>query len=193
MHWKVNVRENEVMREQLSNVRIAIMGTKEPKAELVNSQIAWLGNASELDAEDFNFAIDTGLEDAISVTFEDGRSVIHAYPEDKVSLLQSVIDILTSEQYMDIDPADVMDMWGTDCNFESIRAKLDDAESYATKWLHDKEISSALLIYFQGEFSQGSVNEIIEKIKSLLKPSVELACAFSYKEESTAKISLWYR
>ena len=70
---------------------------------------------------------------------------------------------------------------------------LDDSESYATEWLHDKEISSALLIYFQGEFSQGSVNGIIEKIESMLIPSVELAWAFSYNEEDTARISLWYR
>ena len=181
------------MREQLSNVRIAIMGTKEPKVELANSQITWLGNASKLDEEDFDFAIDMGLEDAISVTFEGRKSVIHVYPEDKVSLLQSMIDILTSEQYMDLDPADVMDMWGADCNFESISAKLDDAEGYATKWLHNKEINSALLIYFQGEFSQDSVNETIEKIESMLTPGVELACAFSYNEEGTARISLWYR
>ena len=192
MHWKTSTRENEAMREQLSDVRIAIIGTKEPKAELASPQITWFGDASRLDAEDFDFAIDTGLEDAISVTFDGSKSVIHVYPEDKVSLLQSMIDILTSEQYMDLDPADVMDMWGADCNFESISAKLDDAEGYATKWLHDKEISSALLIYFQGGFSQGSVNEIIEKIGSMLIPSVELACAFSYNEEDTAKISLWY-
>ena len=181
------------MREQLSNVGIAIMGIKEPGAELASPQITWFGDASGLDAEDFDFAIDTGLEDAISVTFEDSRNVIHVSPEDKVSLLQSMIDILTSEQYMDLDPADVMDMWGADCNFESISAKLDDAEGYATKWLHDKEISSALLIYFQGGFSQGSVNEIVEKIENMLTPGVELACAFSYNEEGTARISLWYR
>ena len=193
MHWKVNVRENEVMREQLSNVRIAIMGTKEPKAELANPQITWFGDASKIDIEDFDFAIDMGLEDAISVTFEGSKSVIHAYSEDKASLLQSIIDILTSEQYMDLDHADVMDMLGTDCNFESISAKLDDAEDYATEWLHDKGISSTLLIYFQGEFSQGSVTEIVEKIESMLTPGVELACAFSYIEEDNAKISLWYR
>ena len=181
------------MREQLSDVRIAIMGTKEPKAELVNPQITWLGDASKLNTGNFDFAIDIDLEDAISVTFEGRKSVIHTAPEDKASLLQSVIDILTSEQYMDLDQADIMSMWGTDCNFESISAKLDDAESYATEWLHDKEISSTLLIYFQGGFSQGSVNEIIEKIGSMLIPSVELACAFSYIEEETAKISLWYR
>ena len=193
MRLKTSQRENEVMREQLSNVRIAIMGTKEPKAELVNSQIAWLGNASELDAGGFDFSIDMGLEDAISVTFEGSKSVLHAYSEDRTSLLESIIDILASEQYMDLDHADVMDMWGTDCNFESISAKLDDAESYATEWLHDKEIGSALLIYFQGEFAIGSLNEIIEKIESMLIPSVELACAFSYNEEDTAKISHWYR
>ena len=181
------------MREQLSDVRIAIMGTKEPGAELASPQVTWLGDASKIDTEDFDSAIDTGLEDAISVTFDGSKSVIHVYPEDKVSLLQSIIDVLTSEQYMDIDHADVMDMWGTGCNFESISAKLDDAKDYATEWLHDKEISSALFAYFQGEFSQGSINEIIEKIESMLIPSVELACAFSYIEEETAKISLWYR
>ena len=181
------------MREQLSNARIAIMGTKEPKAELASPQVTWLGNASKLDAEDFDFAIDMGLEDAISVTFDGSKSVIHVSPEDKASLLQSILDILTSEQYVDLDPADVMDMWGTDCNFESISVKLDDAEGYATEWLHDKEISSTLLIYFQGGFSHDSVNKIIEKIGSMLIPSVELACAFSYIEEETAKISLWYR
>ena len=68
------------MREQLSNARIAIMGTKEPKAELASPQVTWLGDASRLDAEDFDFAIDMGLEDAISVTFEDSRNVIHASP-----------------------------------------------------------------------------------------------------------------
>jgi hypothetical protein len=193
MHWKTSIRENEEMREQLSDVRIAIMGTKEPKAELANPQITWFGDASKIDAEDFDFAIDMDLEEAISVTFEGSKSVIHASPENKASLLQSIIDILTSEQYMDLDPADVMDMWGTDCNFKSISAKNDDAESYATEWLHNKEINSALLIYFQGGFLQGSVNETIEKIESMLKPDVELACAFSYNKEDTAKISLWYR
>ena len=43
--------------------------------------------------------------------------------EGKVSSLKSAMDILTSEQYMDLDHAEVMDMWGTDCQFECISAR----------------------------------------------------------------------
>ncbi len=183
------------MREQLRDIKIAIIGAEKSKAELDSPQITWNEDASKLDAGGFDFAIYMGLEDALSITFEEEKSIIHTSHEGRASLLQSVIDILTSEQYMDLDHADVMDTWGDECKFESINAEPNDAQSRAAEWLRDKngEIRDALLIYFQGEFSQSLVIEITEKIASMLMPGAELACAFSYNEENNAKMSLWYR